>query len=310
MIKRLVCFAIAVAFSGPAFAQVAFYGDAHNANTIRYATQDHVSQYFLGTGFNCNTDNKVWANWVTSEIELDMQFGSIKYKTNGIQVGADLYSNKTTLIGLVGGYESSVMEYNGVDAIDVDDYYFGVYGTKLFSNCVDMRAYAGYGSQRYEDSFYSDNYKGKTFETTLEFGRRYHLNRCWSFRPFVGLDWYTNNVQFDSFWNEELTQVMGRFGSDLQYTRGNWNLNGGLHYAYQLNESALYNTFALNGLDLGRSVLTLTAGTTVYLDECKKWSLFATYYGDCYVDREGTRGLVLDKTPWRHTAMIGTGYRF
>ena len=313
MIKRLVCFAVVLAFGTTASAQYRQLQYAammtHDANTVRYASQDRVSQYFLNNGAygtGCNnfglTGNKVWSNWVTSGNEIEFGGSNANSDTNGVQVGADIFSNKTTLVGLVGGYGYTEYEADGVKYdIDAKDYYFGIYGAKLFSNCVDMRLCAGYGAQKYSP-FNLDTVKGKTFETTLEFGRRYYMNRCWSFRPFAGLDWFTNNAQ-ERGWNHELTQVMGRIGSDVQYTRDCWNLNGGLHYAYQLNENAMYN-LASNAynFDLGRSVLTFNAGTTVYLDKCKKWSLFATYYGDCYADR--------DNTPWRHTGMVGAGYRF
>ena len=318
MIKRFVCFVAALAFSGAVFAQAPMALTlTHNANTVRYASQDRVSQYFLDKEFNCNTGcdsfgltgKKVWTNWITSGSEIDDWGTNLKVNTNGVQVGSDIYSNKTTLIGLVGGYEASDYEVNGFDpSTDGKDYYFGIYGAKLFSNCVDMRLYGGYGTQRFGTVIFPDDtMTGKTFETTIEFGRRYHLNRCWSYRPFVGLDWFSNNVQANGTNNYELTQVMGRIGSDLQYTRGRWNLNGGLHYAYQLNESALANAVT-PAIELGRKALTLTAGTTVYLDKCQKCSLFVNYYGDYYMDRHDSidRG----NHPWRHTGLIGAGYRF
>ncbi len=319
---------------------------AHNPSSVRLPSQDRINQNFrywqaksdsargsqCGTGCNdsgcgesgCGSDcgwNKlsgksIWANYVGRTGSLTGENLAGEYdtdiKSDGIQVGLDLYSDRCTQFGVMFGYEKEKLSAPGSKEIDVDDYYFGFYAARQFRNGYDIRGFIGYGHQTFKpDRFFEiSDLKGNTFESTLEFGRRCYINRRLSYRPVIALDIFNNDVESNTaiFGGSSLTQVFARFGSDLQWTRNRLNLNGGAYYSCQMNghgRNASWYVPAYDTLDnihYGTSVITLNAGANYYLNRAQTFSVFANWYGDVYLDNSGE--------PWQHTFLVGGQYRF
>ncbi len=338
----------------------------HNPRTIWQGSQDRINQNFRywqakngascgsqcgsqcgtgrdiadslgcndGCGTGCNSGwqklsgKSIWANYVgrTGDFENDFGFG-YDIKSNGVQAGLDLFSDRCTQFGVMFGYERET-SYASLDYerqirtesdTKADDYYFGFYFARQLRNCFDVRGYIGYGHQNYDaaQSTYdlltgvrighiAASLTGDTFESTLELGRRCYLNRHLSYRPVIALDIFNNHItEDDADADMGLTQLFARFGSDLQWTRGRLNLNGGAYYSYQMNgagRNAGFGGILPMDIFLGGSVFTLTAGTTYYLNQAQTFGVFANYYGDAYVDAAGS--------PWQHTFLVGGQYRF
>ncbi len=257
-------------------------------------------------GWQKLSGKSIWANYVgrTGEFEPDGWGNNIDFESNGIQVGLDLFSDRCTQFGVMFGYEKEKVS-DIVFENEADDYYFGFYAARQLNRGYDIRGYIGYGHQKYKPD-YTDNLKGNTFETTLELGRRCYLNRHLSYRPVIALDIFNNDVEADLAADGvgSITQIFARFGSDLQWTRNRFNLNGGAYYSWQINDAGrnAYWASSDQSVHIGGSVFTLTAGTTYYLNAAQTFSVFANWYGDAYVDANGS--------PWEHTFLVGAQYRF
>ncbi|MDR1268994.1 MAG: hypothetical protein LBK82_05665 [Planctomycetaceae bacterium] len=144
-----------------------------------------------------------------------------------------------------------------------------------------------------------------------EFRRFRFPNRRWSYRPVIGFDLLVNDwdgTQEDgnlstaiAYDGADYTQAFLRIGSDLQFVKGNFVLNSGLYYSYDLNDDVLktkvfarngsklgYNkdiNSTLYGSDLGRSVLTFNVGGSYALGS--KTSVFGGFTGNAVLDRDG-----------------------
>ncbi len=293
-----------------------------------------------GNGFNKLSGNSVWVNYVGRKNKLasSYQFTNDDYDitSNGVQAGFDIFSNRCTQFGVLFGYEKEKSELRR-NEVEADDYYFGLYAARAFGRGWDVRGFLGYGHQSYDMTRYgadqgalgfinrhNSSFDGDTFEATVELGRRFCWNRCLSFRPVVAIDFYNNHIDganengnqvtAANYGDSSLTQTFLRFGSDVQWDKGRWNLNGGAYYSYQIadngdtlrtwtgSQQAGVDGSWLYGTDLGNSVVTLSAGTQYYLNSARTFAVFANYFGDVYTDR--------DSTPWQHTGLIGAQYRF
>ncbi len=280
-----------------------------------------------GAGIGCNSGcnsgwqklsgKSIWANYVgrtgsyTSDAGINPSYDA-DIKSDGIQVGLDLFSDRCTQFGVMFGYEREKSEIGGFDYNTADDFYFGFYAARQLRRGFDIRGYIGYGHQTYDindPGIWAPvpaqfGLKGDTFESTLELGRRCYLNRHLSYRPVIALDIFNNHINFDdSEVDMSLTQVFARFGSDLQWTRKRLNLNGGAYYSWQMNDAGRNANIAdMDNFHLGSSVITLTAGATYYLNAAQTFGVFGNYYGDVYLDNPGD--------PWQHTFLVGAQYRF
>jgi hypothetical protein len=248
--------------------------------------------------------------------------------SGGVQLGTDLYRNRCFQFGAMFGYESHTASIVD-DRTFVNDYYFGLYSQYLFCNGVDLRNTLGFGWQDYKSRrydgigrSYSSKYDGSTFETTIELGRRMYVNRCLSFRPVVGVDINVTSTdahregdlgnlsEHYSYGKATLTQAHLRFGSDVNWRANRWALNGGAYYAVNVGDdktkidvtSATGIVLPAYSTKLGRSTISLNAGTSYNLDQRGRYALFANYYGDIYADRDGS--------PMGHTGMVGLSGRF
>lgn len=308
----------------------------HRWNTVRNATNDRIDLNYAanharkasGCDVGCGTkffdSNSVWANYVGRTTDLESSFfgSDFDITSNGVQAGIDLYSNNLTQFGIMFGYEDIESE-KWLDSVEADDMYVGLYGSHILSNKLDIRAMFGYGWQDYDISRFGmgNTYNkfsadGKTYEANIELGRRFGSNCGFSYRPFVGLDYFKNDIDggYDgefSYGGIDFEQLFLRVGTDLRYTRNRLTLNGGIAYSYQMlsdgdritsgvSQGAFSNT--LRGCDLGNSVLSINAGANYYLNSQKTLSVFAGYIGDAFLDRDGT--------PFSHSGTLGLSYRF
>lgn len=328
----------------------------HAANTMRNSVNgriDHNFERFVPATVGCGSVRSrktcclgpsLWGNFVGRNTELDGKTYSTgagatwqkaKITSAGVQVGADLLATDQAQFGLMVGGENSWNRLGSFDEVKADDYYFGLYGAFLFDNGFDVRGLFGGGFQKYDmkrlqtlgtaadRGVFNSRFSGKTFEGTLEIGRRFHLRRSHlSFRPVLGFDVFNNAVNGTveyggsgneglTFGNMSLTQMFIRTGSDIQWTRDRLNLNGGLYYSYDLSSNGhLLRSRASQGetgnvvlgSDLGRSVFSFNVGANYYLNHAETVSLFGNYFGDYFTDRDGK--------PLGHTAIVGVQVRF
>ena len=322
----------------------------HDNSTIRKAASDRITQNFLYWNDPCvkkckPCGNSIWVDYVGRKNTLQSTYNrrDAEFESNGVQVGVDLFSNRCTQFGVMFGFEKekdsldvfrSNLRYT--DRVEADDYYVGFYGARMLANSADIRGYVGYGHQSYDYTRFGrynnvatrhfGSYDGDTFEASVELGRRFYVNQCLSFRPVIGFDMFTNSIDAMqekggtvdynyNFGKASLTQMFARIGSDVQWTRGRLNLNGGAYYSYQFDgngdtlrtqlsreNNGVTQSGWMRGADLGNSVITINAGANYYLNKAHTFTVFGNYYGDIYTDRDGD--------PITHWFTAGVSYRF
>jgi hypothetical protein len=284
-----------------------------------------------------STKNSFWVNYIGRSSQYRSSYshsgidgngnvitlanGDWKIGTDGVQLGLDLYKSSRYQLGLLLGFEGTVATLRS-DRLEADDVYFGVYGARVFSNGADVRIVYNYGSQDYslrrldpglnfDWHTHNSKFDGNTHEVSLELGKRLYSSRKLSYRPVIGFDLLVNDwdsaledgnlttaIAYDKASN---TQAFLRFGSDLKYTAGRFELNSGLYYSYDLNGEILKTRVAardnsargystninstLYGSDLGRSVLTFNFGSSIALSG--RCSVFGGFTGDAVLDRDG-----------------------
>ena len=298
---------------------------SHDSNSvIRGQSRDTAH------GFQKLSGNSVWVNYIGRSNELASSHytgRSFDITSNGVQVGATLYSNRCTRFGIATGYEKEKAELMN-DSLEADDYYVGLYAARKLGHGFDLNGYVGYGHQSFDmtriDRWWSNRhtakFKGNNLDATLEIGRWYHANRSFALRPVLAFDVFNNDIdgatetgnvysalRYDGL---SLTQVFARIGSDFQWNRNRWNINGGFYYSYDMANNDRLSTqvwnggvsSTLTGSDLGSSTLSFNIGSQYYLDRARTFALFGNYYADCYVDR--------DDSPIQHTGMVGLQRRF
>lgn len=279
----------------------------------------------------------IWINWVgSSNNHLRSEYTARKMKvhSNGLQLGYNFATRKDRVLGIMFGYEDRELDGNdGFGShLDARDYYFGVYGSKMLGNGWDVLALGGYGRQQYEmqrngnygvigSIFRGADFDGNTAEATLEFGRRCFLQCNTSFRPVIGLDYFT--VDADAaretgplplrFQDSDLTQLFLRVGSDLQWDNGWINVHGGMYFSQQLlGDGDFASTQVFDPLqggvslpvyyDMGNSIFTFNIGASYMLPQCPRLMLYGDYTGDFHVDRPGGAAL--------HTGSFGFRWSF
>ncbi|MGL4942403.1 MAG: hypothetical protein ACRC46_04345 [Thermoguttaceae bacterium] len=291
-------------------------------------------------GQNCRSNqsklrgNSVWINYVGRSTELEatntLQAGlKNRLSSNGVQTGLDLYRSRSTVLGAVFGYEALRSDI-AADRVKGNDYYFGLYGAQKLGSGFDVRGSLGYGHQTYKmdrydnglgapvPGMYHSEFSGDTFETSFDVGRRMHLSRRFSYRPMIGFDFYTNDVNGAPEDNDglilsstSLTQTFVRFGSDVVWQSRRLEINGGAYYAYQMAPNGHFlRTGVSNGVvsgtaygaRLGNSVVTFNAGTQYYLNAQRTLSVYGNYSGNLFADRPSS--------PWGHTVFAGAAWRF
>ena len=277
------------------------------------------------SGFNFG--NSVWVNYVgrqNNSMYSKYLGRDLEFTSNGVQLGVDLYTTKCYQIGVMFGYEDQTLEGFG-NSLDAEDFYFGIYGARRFNCGWDIRGALGYGNQSFDlvrtaGSRFTADYDSNTFEMNMELGRRINIGRRTSIRPVFGLDFYNYDadsaaeVGFDldrvDYAGLSLTQLYGRFGSDLQYNCGRLNINGGAYYSHQLNSDGdVSRAVVTNGIhqamtdyQLGKSIVSLNVGAEYFLNQTRTLSLYGGYGADLYTDRDGD--------PVLHNGHVGTQWRF
>lgn len=313
----------------------------HNNRAVFASANDRMTQNFnywdslcspQRQSAGCGSTHSAWVNYVGRSTELESVWNAIApfdmeydIKSNGFQIGLDLYSNSCTQFGVMFGYEDQESKMNippiGQEKVTADDYYFGFYGARRFNSGIDVRGSIGYGFQDYDmngplsTNFVPLSFDGNTLEINAEVGRRYYLNPCLSFRPVVGLDGYWNTldaakINAVGYNKTKFNQLFARVGSDVQWNLGRLSLNGGLYYSYDLANDDFMATVDLGGpvgmsmygSDLGNSVLSLNAGGQYYLNQCRTLALYGGYQADFYLDRDGD--------PVGHYGTAGIQWRF
>ncbi|MGL6225014.1 MAG: autotransporter outer membrane beta-barrel domain-containing protein [Thermoguttaceae bacterium] len=279
-----------------------------------------------------------WVNWVGRSNEFDSSYlaaggQKMKLQSNGVQLGTDLYNGTRSQFGVMFGYEDHVASLLS-DRSTANDLYVGFYGLRKLWHHWDVRGVVSYGQQNYNltrlgvvsGAFYRGKTNGNTFESMLELGRTVRMNQHFGFRPILGVDVFHNRIGgYDSVNNvvsadenliysdSSLTQAFARIGSDVNWKRNRFGINGGAYYAYQMSATGDYTSVSVidpntgvSGIarssDLGRSLCTFSLGTTYALNRRETVNLFGNYFGDCYVGRSGT--------PFGHTYLAGLSAKF
>jgi len=263
--------------------------------------------------------NTAWVNYVGRGDEYRGWALGNGWKINaeGVQVGTDLWRNRNNQFGVIFGYEDGRAK-NIEDRVDSEDIYVGVYSAAVFHGGMDLRAIYNHGWQNFDmlrDGFDS-SFKGRTQEITLELGKRFHRGLL-SVRPFFGsdvfithLDSATETASLDgaalAYDKLNMTQVFVRTGFDLRFQQDWYAFDGGLFYAYELNnpsfETRVYSVASrqystlLQGSNYGREIVAFHLGTNCEVTD--RLSLFGGYNG--YVTVDSTGGL-------RNSGYIGVG---
>jgi len=247
-----------------------------------------------------------------------------RLSTEGVQVGTDLYKSRRAQLGVLFGYEggnaTSRNWFNATsDRVEMEDYYFGFYGARVFRGGADARIVFAGGRQKFDLvrrmdanglTTYTADFKGRTSETNLELGKRLYSGRAWSIRPVVAIDVFTNRLKGAAeagagnnrvaYNKASFNQVFFRFGSDLRWQARNLTVNSGLYYAYDVcgddlkakvvgNVSQINDTLSahLYGSKVGRSMLTYNLGTDIQV--ARNFSIFGGYDAQYITDRSNKR---------------------
>ncbi|MDR1485757.1 MAG: autotransporter domain-containing protein [Planctomycetaceae bacterium] len=280
---------------------------------------DYQSRYrFLGQSpFLQNANKSLWVNYIgrTGQHKSTFYDQKFKLRADGIQVGYDIIPSQTLQYGLVFGYEgqsSAIVR----DKVDADDTYIGIYGAKILSSGIDLRAIVNYGHQAYTSTRYAKKasgynkakFNGDTIEGILEVGRRYELGRRFMWRPTFAVELYYNMINHakeDDYFHTDaavtydlatLKQTLLRFGNDWSYEIRRLVLSGGFYYTFNCGTDKLSTIVVddfgqrlpLRGSKLGRSILSADFGGQFYTNELQTRSIFASYSGSIYPDRKGT----------------------
>ncbi|GHT44749.1 hypothetical protein FACS189454_02970 [Planctomycetales bacterium] len=324
----------------------------HNFNTGYQAVQDHlISGRARRLGFlgqspceevgACNPcdpcgvlqnggTRSAWVNYVgrSNQYFSNTLDADWSIRSNGVQVGADLYRTNRNQFGVLFGYEKSDSA-NGLNNIDGDDTYFGFYAAHVFSGGADARVVGNFGWQNYDlrrwsrgaGQYFNSSLDGRTTELNLELGKRFYRTAKFSFRPVGAIDLNVFNVDgaaedgFDAaapinssarYNGLSYTQAFLRLGSDFQLERRRAKFSGGLYYSYDLNDNTLKASVSgirggnpvdstLYGSDLGRQVLTVNLSGAFALTN--RFDIFGGFTGNAYIDRAGT--------PFQSTGYVG-----
>jgi hypothetical protein len=308
----------------------------HRWNTIYRGATDHIDSYFRPLGLSGEGylgqspcvfgGHSVWANYVGRSNRLNSTFhaSDIKSQSNGVQTGFDFLTGRGLVIGAIFGYED-LRSRVAADSVDGDDYYFGLYGAKMFASGFDIRGAVGYGHQKYDmkrwgatvlgPQYFNTSPTGHTVEANLELGRRFTAGPIFSFRPVIGLDFLDNEIGSAyegsgglAYGKTNLQQLFIRVGTDAQWTFNRLNLNLSASFAEQLLDDraeasvtgGLFTT-TLRTQKYGNSVFTFGAGANYALNASGTWLLFSNYNADIFADSKASAG---------HTFTLGTQWKF
>ncbi|MDR1959779.1 MAG: autotransporter outer membrane beta-barrel domain-containing protein, partial [Planctomycetaceae bacterium] len=263
--------------------------------------------------------------------------------SNGVQFGVDWLTANNAVLGVMAGYEDHRSRI-AADRTEAEDYYFGLYGGRLFRNGVDVRGFFGYGSQDYNISRVASigdlgnlpaksNPNGDTYELNFEIGRRTYLNNRLSFRPFFGVDYSKNAIGAtdESAWDEygsidvptfhygkvNLEQVFLRVGTDLRYQRGRLGWYG--NFAYSANVGDDYASANVNAVANGGYDWTPLHGHTGELRSVKYGNSIFTLGTGANFDLTKNWSVNIDynadiytdgKAKAVHTGLVGTSVKF
>jgi len=284
------------------------------------------------------TERSAWVNYIGRSDQY--QNGSIVHddwhlNSEGVQFGVNLFQSKRSQFGFLAGYEkersTSANWVGKTDRVGAEDFYFGIYGTRVLRGGADVRGVFAYGKQDYDMfrwgsddlSTYTSSFKGYTTEANLELGKRITAGRK-SMRPVIAVDLFTSHLkaaeetanvwQFNdneamSYDKTNLTQVFLRTGTELRYRVRNTTLHGGVYYAYDVNgqerktgitDLSNIQSGKLVGSKLGRSLLAFNLGSAYMFDN--RVLLFASYQGEYVTDRANSRV--------HSIGQVGTGFKF
>jgi outer membrane autotransporter protein len=285
-----------------------YYGQAPCDPCGPIAPCDPCTVYSIG-----GNGPQAWVNYIGRSDKYDSSFHNRNWKLSmdGVQAGTDLVRTRHEQFGVLFGYEGGDLT-NTRDRIKGDDTYIGLYAAKVFCNGADIRGVFAYGWQDYDmrrfgnaGHIYTSSFKGNTSEAHLELGKRTSSGGHWSLRPVFAVDVLSSNMKGATEYNSDggldavrygktsLTQVFLRTGAEIRGKLDCLTLNGGVFYAYDVNDATLntrvvsradsYYASQLVGAKMGRSLLTFNAGATCQINQF--FSLMGGYQGECVFDR-------------------------
>jgi len=284
------------------------------------------------SGLPRSAARNAWINYVGR----GNTYGDWDILSNGVQLGTELYRTNRSQFGVIFGYEDGRAERpNGgaFDAtsgrIDSEDMYGGFYAARVLQNGADVRFVYNYGQQKFDmsrtywgETFTSD-FKGRTHEINLEYGKRFH-GGAWSLRPFAAIDFYSmhlgsaSELPVEAGANPSLTygktttnQVFFRPGIDLRLQGKRAALNTGLSYAVDVRNQSYQTrisgdiggmepiTLPAYGTKMGGQLLNFNVGGDLKLGS--NFTVFGGYDLQAVVDRAG--GV-------QHTGHVGGAVRW
>ena len=258
-----------------------------------------LKRFYPANGKGISSGLHAWANYggrSDSTYESSFNGQNWKLSMDGVQAGTDFIRSDRDQFGLLFGYETGRMTETWRNLVEARNTYLGFYGARVLENGTDVRGAIAHGWQDYKQDRFDNNtrwyqtgYKGNTWEGHVEIGQRIS-GGPWSLRPAMGLDILHNRLndamEWEIAWDPNppaglpdetslyrggrLTQVFLRVGTEMQLQYNELTLNGGLFYAYDINDGQLgtdvipledaFYTVNLKGTALSRSRLTYNVG--------------------------------------------------
>ncbi|MDR3110504.1 MAG: autotransporter-associated beta strand repeat-containing protein [Planctomycetaceae bacterium] len=153
------------------------------------------------------TRHNFWFDSTYSEMSMlgDGNARGYRIQRPGLMLGLDRKWTTASVAGLFFGYSNPKLT-SGSDSTDAHDFQVGVYGGMTTLQRLEIKAYGGVGFQTYSTrrvidnavlvsapTYFSSEYEGHSFNTTLEFGTPFTWD--WGVvRPIAAVDWSISGV--------------------------------------------------------------------------------------------------------------------
>jgi uncharacterized protein with beta-barrel porin domain len=278
-------------FAGLSFggAQGFAFLDATNGTMLAQSSDCNPCSAICG---GAKGKNAAWVNYLG--ITDEVPGSTVDINTDGIQIGTDIYRTKDNQFGVTFAYTGTKAYDDGyLKHTNTNGYNLSLYGAHRFSNQADLRLIVNSGwldgNNKDPDGVEDNhNFSGDSFDTTLEYGKRFFVAKNVSFRPAVALDYHYYDI--DNVF--PFSETYFRIGTDYVTMLKHLSLKMDVSYSIDLNgEPRLADIGGgdINPMsssdELGRQFTTL--GLTAQYDLRKNFALYASYSLDYFFDRNG-----------------------
>ncbi|MDR3108870.1 MAG: autotransporter outer membrane beta-barrel domain-containing protein [Planctomycetaceae bacterium] len=211
--------------------------------------------------------------------------------TDGIQVGTDIYRTRDNQFGVTFAYSGTRANWSDDNNPGTPDYpnwtrtnnyNLSFYGSHRFDNQSDLRVIVGNGwldgrgCESFDPNATYYGLSGSSFDTTLEYGKRFLAAKNVSFRPVLALDYHHYDL-----YNVSYDEAYFRIGTDYVTMLNYLAIKADIAYNVDIVGEA--ESTRIYGDGVGRQFTTL--GLTTQYDLRKNFALYASYSLDYFFDR-------------------------